>query len=417
MSESRGPNRTDESKRRMERRLDRREAQFERMSEQAADRERTIARLRADLRRYQRQPLIRFARVVRDRFRAIVAPLPSSRGGAVAAEAAEGTAPHRPVASTVALPSDRPPSIAIHLSAPNAQAGATWGDTPFAEALRSGFQARGWVATVHAQDAWDAPASRDADVVLHLFGVRVPPVRPGQVSLLWIISHPDQVTARRCGTYDAVFVASSTFADELAGRIKSRVFTLAQATDPDRFYPDPTGPDHELLFVGGWRPDGRPILDALAGTTFDLAVYGGKWTPERLDPRYLRGEWIPNDQLRRYYSSADIVLNDTWHDMRDEGFIPNRVYDALASGAFVLSDLVAGMDEAFDGGVQTYDTDDELATIIEDALANPEARRAMAERGRAAVLARHTFAHRVEAIIATLHGLPAAEGIARRSRR
>ena len=123
---------------------------------------------------------------------------------------------------------------------------------------------------------------------------------------------------------------------------------LHQATDPERFHPDPTGPAHELLFVGSSRKVRRRILADLAGTSRDVAVYGGGWTPELLDPHRLRGEWIPNDQLRRYYSSAGIVLCDHYDDMRDEGFISNRAYDALACGAFV--DLRSGA--GYRGGVR-----------------------------------------------------------------
>jgi len=377
------------------RRLDRLEAQYEQMAEQAADRERTLARLRSDLRRYQRQPLIRFVRAVRDKIRRILPP------GAEHGRPAPGqvTGPR------VSRGPDGQPTIAIHIAAPTAAAGASWGDTPFAEALRSAFEARGWVGTIHTQDDWESPTSAGADVALHLFGVRVPPVLPGQVSLLWVISHPDRLTARRCETYDAVFVASDSFRDDLAERIATPVHVLHQATDPDRFFPDRTGPHHELLFVGGSRKGRRPIVEAASRTGHDLAVYGGNWTPDLLDPRHLRGEWIANDELRRYYSSADIVLNDTWRDMREEGFISNRVFDALACGAFVLSDRVPGMDETFDRSVATYEREDEIAAIIEDALTHPAERRARAELGRAAVLGRHTFAHRVDTIVATLNGL------------
>jgi hypothetical protein len=380
------------------------------MAEQAADRERTIARLRADLRRYQRQPVIRFVRATRDRIRSVIG---RDRAGGAGASATPIEAPGSSASTAgTAAPSsaarrrEGPPSIAIHTAAPDAQVGATWGDTQFAEALRSAFAARGWAASVHPQDDWEAPTAIAADVALHLFGVRVPAVRAGQLSLLWVISHPDRLTARHCGAYDAVFVASASFRDHLARRVAAPVQVLYQATDPARFFPDPTGPHHELLFVGSSRRVRRPILDAVSNTSHELAVYGGNWTPELLDPRHVRGAWIPNDELHRYYASADIVLNDHWRDMREEGFISNRVFDALASGAFVLSDRVPGMDEVFDGGVATYERDDELAGIIDHALAHPAERRATAERGRAAVLERHTFAHRVHAILATVAGLP-----------
>jgi spore maturation protein CgeB len=209
-----------------------------------------------------------------------------------------------------------------------------------------------------------------------------------------------------------VFVASDVFAADLAERVAPPVRSLHQATDPDRFFPERGGPGHELLFVGNSRRVRRPILDALAGTPHDLAVYGGNWTPDLLDPRRLRGDWIPNDDLRRYYSSAGIVLSDHWPDMRDEGFISNRVYDALACGAFVLSDAVFGIGDEFDGGLATYEDPDELEGLVESYLADPDERRRRADRGRAAVLARHTFAHRVDAIIAATEPLLRARGVA-----
>ena len=83
-------------------------------------------------------------------------------------------------------------------------------------------------------------------------------------------------------------------------------------------------------------------------------MYGNGWDKHGLDARHLRGGYIPNEDLRRFYSSASIVLNDTWEDMRAAGFISNRIYDALACGAFVLSDDVAGLADEFDGGVAVY---------------------------------------------------------------
>jgi len=296
------------------------------------------------------------------------------------------------------------PKIAIHIAPRNWEAAATWGDTQFARGLQRAFERQGWHATVHiAPEADDAPAAC-ADVALHLFGTSVPPVRPGQLSVLWVISHPDRLRASVARSYDHVFVASESFAEDLARRIDRPVRTLHQATDPDRFHPDPSGPRHALLFVGNSRGARRPILDALAGTDHDLAVYGGAWSPELLDPRYLRGTWIPNEDLHRYYSGAEIVLNDHWPDMRHEGFVSNRVYDALASGAFVVSDSVPGIEDRFDGSVATFDSRDELIAVVDHYLAHPAERQERATRGRAAVLARHTFDHRAAAIIEATRG-------------
>ena len=58
---------------------------------------------------------------------------------------------------------------------------------------------------------------------------------------------------------------------------------------------------------------------------------------------------VPNAELGRLYASAGVVLNDHWADMRRDGFVSNRLFDAAACGARVLSDDVAGASELFGG--------------------------------------------------------------------
>jgi len=303
--------------------------------------------------------------------------------------------------------------VAIHIGPVTWEAAASWGDTPFGRDVQKGFERRGWPATVHVHAERDSAPAVRADLALHIFGVRAPAVRPRQVSMLWIISHPDFIDRDLCPPYDIVGVASDRFLEFLRGWLGPAappLISLHQATDVDRFYPEPGGPAHELLFVGSSRKVRRPITEALAGTTHDLAVYGRNWTPDLLDPRHLRGEWVSNDNLRRHYSSAAIVLSDSWSDMRDEGFIANRVYDALASGAFVISEAVPGLDEEFDGAVVAFHDREGLRDLIEFYLDHPEERARLAEDGRRSIIARHTFGHRVDAILAAVEPLLAAHG-------
>jgi O-antigen biosynthesis protein len=189
------------------------------------------------------------------------------------------------------------------------------------------------------------------------------------------------------------------------------VAVLEQATDPDVFFPD-ADPDHgrELVFVGNSRKVMRRILADLLPTERDLAVWGGDW--DGLIPaEHLAGTYLPNDEVRRAYSSASIVLNDHWDDMRRHGFACNRLYDAVACGALVVSDRLEGLEERFGGAVVTYETPGELRAIVEHFLAHPDERAARGAAGRELVLARHTFAHRVDALlahVAAVTALPAA---------
>jgi spore maturation protein CgeB len=159
------------------------------------------------------------------------------------------------------------------------------------------------------------------------------------------------------------------------------------------------GTPHELLFVANSRGVRRRIVDELTPTERDLAVYGKGWAPELLDPRHLRGEHIPNHELPGYYTAATIVLNDHWPDMAENGFLSNRLYDAAACGAFVVSDRVPGIDEQFDGGIVAFGDGAELRDLIDRFLDDPMGRSEHGRRAMAAVRARHTFAHRVDEIL------------------
>ncbi len=276
------------------------------------------------------------------------------------------------------------------------------GDYHLARALQRQFERRGHPTSVYFQRQWANPATAREDIVIHLWGRYDLAVRPSQVNALWILYHPELVTDELCARYDAVFAASDILAGRLSDRTGRVVRSLHQATDPERFRPTPGGPHHELLFVGNSRGTRRKIIDDVTPTARDLAVYGGGWADDLLDPVYLRGAVVSNHDLPAYYSAADIVLNDHWVEMAEAGMINNRLYDALATGAFVISDAIPGLAEEFDGAVETYTDPADLVLIVERFLADPAARRALAERGRRAVLDRHTVNRRADELLTVL---------------
>jgi len=109
---------------------------------------------------------------------------------------------------------------------------------------------------------------------------------------------------------------------------------------------------------------------------------------------------VPPEELPAWYRAADVVLNDHWDEMRRYGIVANRVFDALACGACVLSDDVPGMGELLDDAVATFTDADDLAVRARALLDDPAERAARATRGRAAVLAAHTWQHRAATLVA-----------------
>ena len=98
------------------------------------------------------------------------------------------------------------------------------------------------------------------------------------------------------------------------------------------------------------------------------------------------------------YASAGVVLNDHHLDMRRDSFASNRLFDAAACGARILSDRIDGLEETFSGLVLPFDNEHELARLVErpyDAFPDNATRREIATR----IIAEHSFDKRAETLI------------------
>lgn len=228
--------------------------------------------------------------------------------------------------------------------------GDLWGDTYFGEALARALRDLGEDVVTCRRGAHDAGPTHLDDVALAIRGVH--PIAPasGQVNVLWVISHPDDLDLRELDGYDLVFAASAPWSAVLAERSGREVRPLLQASefaapvaDGRVRRPD----DLSAVFVGsaGGGRD-RPLVRKVIEAGVPLAVYGRGW--EALPEGVWRGEHVDNHRLPALYARHGIVLADHWPDMARHGFIANRVFDAVASGARVICDEVAGVHDVFD---------------------------------------------------------------------
>ncbi len=297
-------------------------------------------------------------------------------------------------------------TISIKTSVPNTQEAPAWGDHHFALALQRAFNRLGHSCRIDMNPEWGRESDSGDDVTLTLRGRHRYKPNPRHLNLMWNISHPDRVAPGEYEDFDHVFVASHSFAQELAVRLGANVSALLQCTDPEVFYferrtdlqVDP------LLFVGNSRKVFRPIVRDAIAAGLPLAVYGSLWE-DFLQPDHLKGLHIDNNVLRHYYSGCKILFNDHWETMAKSGFLSNRLFDAGACGAFIVSDQAAGMDEVFDGCVQTYRTQAELREIVEYYLLHDDERLRKGEALRSKVSGQHTFDRRARQIIHTISRL------------
>lgn len=243
--------------------------------------------------------------------------------------------------------------------------GDRWGDTAFVDSLASALRSQGKTVVTYRHGANLGAASVNDDVNLVIRGLdKVAPI-PGQLNVLWVISHPEDVTTTELEGFDLVFAASESWARRMSERTKRKIRYMPQATDSSRFNPSVLADSRSRgpLFVGSVHPGRRRgiVEDALA-MNLPLTVIGGGWNGV-LPKGVLEAERVANTELAKVYRSSTRVLADHWQEMAEEGFIQNRVFDAVACGCKVVSDHVDGL-EIFEGAVQSYKSREELRFLL-----------------------------------------------------
>ena len=259
--------------------------------------------------------------------------------------------------------------IGIKIGVPDWKQVQEWGDYHFALAIKRQFEILGHSVRIDILPEWETPKTFGDDVAIVIRGLSRYQPKSYHINLMWNISHPDKVSLEEYEQYDRVFVASHSYAEDLQKQVKVPVQTLLQCTDPNLFYPDKEGYEEvgEILFVGNSRKVYRQIVKDAVESGLKVDVYGTNWD-NLLPSGYLKGEYIPNEILRRYYSKCGVLLNDHWDTMREKGFISNRLFDAAACGATIISDKIAGLEKVFGDKISTYNSRQDLPKVVEDCL-------------------------------------------------
>lgn len=296
---------------------------------------------------------------------------------------------------------EKPPLLrwAIKHSAPPGPRGWRWGDSHFADLLARQLRLLGQHVVIDARPAFERQSATYDDVNLLLRGEKPLRPAPGKVNLAWVMYDADTVTHKEMSGFDRVYVASEPCAARWRSEWRSDVVPLLQATEPERFNPRLAKPDTgaELLFVGNSRQTRRPLVLAAAEAGLPLTVYGQDWE-SYLPASMIAGQFLPNDQVGAAYRAARVVLCDHRDDMRQEGFLANRLFDAVAAGARVISDDVPGIAEVFGDSVQVANGAADLERILADLSVFGKDRQ---RRSRAAqIAAEHSFAARAQTLLA-----------------
>lgn len=149
---------------------------------------------------------------------------------------------------------------------------------------------------------------------------------------------------------------------------------IPQFTNIGKFYPDyDESKKSDILFVGNNHFE-RKIVNIAKKHNLPITIYG-KWWPKG----WATAEYVDNRILRKYYSSAKIVLSDQNAYMKDFGIIVNRIFDATACNTLVISEYVKAVEEVYGNCVPMYKTEEEFVDLVNYYLAHEDERRQKAQ--------------------------------------
>lgn len=165
---------------------------------------------------------------------------------------------------------------------------------------------------------------------------------------------------------------------------------------------------HDVVFQGTCYNEARKTLERnLRATPLRVGLYGAGWLKSDGNSLYNFNE------MDAIYKSSKIAIGDAFNDGKTEcyGFVSNRFFEALASGAFLLQQSVPGLDQingvrAGEHYVEWTDMSDLLRKIDQYLRADGERAR-IAEAGHAFVTEHFSFDAQVEKLFREL--LPIAQ--------
>ena len=130
---------------------------------------------------------------------------------------------------------------------------------------------------------------------------------------------------------------------------------------------------------------------------YTFKVYGKNWEKVEKFKDYYQG-FIEYAKLPYLYASTKIVIDDANIATKKYGSVNSRVFDALASGALVITNGELGAKETFNGLLPYYHSKKELHDQINYYLTNEEVRMAKVKELQKIILQNHTYTQRAKSL-------------------
>lgn len=206
--------------------------------------------------------------------------------------------------------------------------------------------------------------------------------------------------------FDMIMSSSGRGADTIrkgnghTGRI------LRIATNPGRFFPGTADEKTvDYVFTGNFWGHARDLIYFLepAALPFICEIYGSGWEQiEHLAP-YAKG-FANYDDLAGIYRRARVVIDDANSVTKEWGSVNSRVFDAISSGALVITNSAEASKDGFDGELPFFDNREQLEALLRKYCGSEEERVAKLTKLQAIVAEKHSYGHRARQLIEYVDG-------------
>lgn len=277
------------------------------------------------------------------------------------------------------------------------------GDLFVALGLARALRAEGWGVAMWPIRRWAEDVPADTAVLVNMIESFVPGLVPsGTATIAWVRNWTAQwATLPWLGEYDAVWASSSIARDELAKVVDGPVEVVPIGVDLDLFTTDGVGTptprtDRTVTTVNFWGAR-RGVQDVLQQVAPAEPIVWFAANVQHVDaaPGVELRPAVSYFALPEVYRAAAFVVDDVIAPAAEFGTLNSRLYESLACGALPVTSCALGLDELGLGDVPVF-TD---AASLERAIAMPMADRdALADRLRAVVVERHSYAARAAGV-------------------
>jgi spore maturation protein CgeB len=225
---------------------------------------------------------------------------------------------------------------------------------------------------------------------------------------------PHEIARYDLSGYDGVLAFGAAVREQyLRARWARRAWTWHEAADARVFRPLAATKEYDVVWIGNWGDEERTeeLHEFLLGPVRRLGlrarVHGVRYPEHALaalrEARIEYGGWLPNAEVPRLFAKARVTLHVPRRPYaRALPGVPTiRPFEALACGIPLVCAPWDDAEGLFTAGRDYLVARDgaEMERHLSALLADERLRHRLARDGRAAVLARHTCAHRVDELI------------------